>query len=693
MGSKKSNKKNNVNGNLNKNSNKNVSSKTNNNKIDNLKKDNLNNQKNVQVNNKNSLQNNSNQPKKNSNNHYFNANNTKDFNSKAKYNNSKKYKNYQKDYHNKKNNYNQNNKNYSSNIVDTNSQNKNLNTRYDTENVKNNNNQNKTNYQNKKNNHNNQKNNNNNKMEDQSNYNKKEKVDKAKENIENIQENKKIEKENVICVKKENEQKSEKENNKEKKNKKSKLVIIITGLVASVMIGFVGFFVYNYNTLRIQTNVYIENIDVSNLTKEEAKKKLTKEYSKIIGKDLKCKYNESEYTFNVNDIDFELLLSDSLDDAIHIGRNDNIILAFKEFYSLKFGNTENVNIDYKYDRQKLYSKIMEFEKDFICEVRQYSYKVEDNVLKVENGKPGISVNYEEFENIFKDLIEEKSLERTIELPINTVNPEPIDLAKLYNEIYVDMKNASYTLNPFEIHEEVQGVNFDLQSLKKQIETETDKDEYCVPLIITEPTIKVADLDLYKDVLGEFSTAYVNNPNRTVNLQIAARKIDGMTLMPGETFSYNDVVGERTAAAGYRNAAIFVNGEVEDGLAGGICQVSSTLYDAVVFANLEIIERYNHARVPSYVSGGRDATVYWGSKDFKFKNNREYPIKISLSVGGGYARAVIYGTETENEYDISIETAVVSRYNGYMVVKAYKVYRQNGVVVNKELLSTDSYKIG
>ena len=182
-------------------------------------------------------------------------------------------------------------------------------------------------------------------------------------------------------------------------------------------------------------------------------------------------------------------------------------------------------------------------------------------------------------------------------------------------------------------------------------------------------------------------------------------------MPGETFSYNKVVGKRTVEAGYKEAAIFSDGQVTNGLGGGICQISSTLYDSVVFANLQIKERRNHMFIPSYVDGGRDATVVWGSTDFKFVNNRDYPIKIEASVSGGIATISIYGVKTDNEYDISLETefiksipykTVYKSYSNYKsgtvvqggkngsVIDTYKVYKQNGQVVKREKITRDTY---
>ena len=133
---------------------------------------------------------------------------------------------------------------------------------------------------------------------------------------------------------------------------------------------------------------------------------------------------------------------------------------------------------------------------------------------------------------------------------------------------------------------------------------------------------------FNDVLGEFKTEYNSgNTNRSTNIKLAASKINGCIINPGEVFSYNETVGERTIEEGYKDALVYVGGEVANGVGGGICQVSTTLYNACLFANLEIVERTNHSFTPHYVAAGRDATVSWGGPDFKFRNNRNYPVMI------------------------------------------------------------------
>ena len=184
-------------------------------------------------------------------------------------------------------------------------------------------------------------------------------------------------------------------------------------------------------------------------------------------------------------------------------------------------------------------------------------------------------------------------------------------------------------------------------------------------------------------------------------------------MPGETFSYNKTLGKRTAETGYKDAAGYAGGKVVQMIGGGICQISSTLYDAVVYANLEIVERHNHAFLTSYLGAGKDATVVYGNLDFRFKNTRNYPVKIESYMQSGIVTVNIYGIKEENEYEIEISTTILS-YIPYEVIYendsslasgtekvtqggqkgcksiTYKILKQNGNEISRSVLSTDTY---
>lgn len=219
---------------------------------------------------------------------------------------------------------------------------------------------------------------------------------------------------------------------------------------------------------------------------------------------------------------------------------------------------------------------------------------------------------------------------------------------------------------------------------------------------------------YTDLIGEYETYYnEQNINRSTNIEIAASKINGTVILPNEIFSYNEVVGNRTEEAGFKLAHIYQAGKIVDGIGGGVCQVSSTLYNASLYANLEIVERKSHQFMPTYVETGRDATVTDEYIDFKFKNTRKYPVKIVCSAKNGILKCQIYGKREEIEYDIEIQNVVIEEIpykteyqenteekvgaktiiqngrNGYKC-ETYRITKLNGNILTKTIISTDAY---
>lgn len=185
-------------------------------------------------------------------------------------------------------------------------------------------------------------------------------------------------------------------------------------------------------------------------------------------------------------------------------------------------------------------------------------------------------------------------------------------------------------------------------------------------------------------------------------------------MPGQSFSYNGTVGQRTLRAGFKEAGAYVNGEVTTAVGGGICQVSSTLYNAVLRANLEVTNRTNHMFQVGYVPIGTDATVSWGAPDFQFKNNRNYPIKIVATTAGKNVYIKIFGLKEDNDYDVEIlsyrtgtipfnttytsdpslgegQTKVVQNGSNGATSVTYKILKRNGQEVSRELVSRDRYQ--
>ena len=348
-------------------------------------------------------------------------------------------------------------------------------------------------------------------------------------------------------------------------------------------------------------------------------------------------------------------------------------------------------------------------------VIQSGYYIEDNNLIITKGTAGEIIDKDNFLEQLYNTLNNLSLTDNIIVPITkNVEPNNIDIDTIYNEIYKSPKDAYYEKQPFKVYPEVVGVSFDKDIAYSILQNE--QDEYKIELNYSYPKITVSDLDIniFKDTLSSFTTTYdKSNLDRSTNLELAASKIDGTILSPGEEFSYNTIVGARTIASGYKEAKVYSNGKVVDGIGGGICQISSTLYNSVIYANLDVTQRFNHQFITSYVPAGRDATVVYGVKDLKFVNNRSYPIKIEMKVSNGIVSCSIYGIEEDTEYDADfiVETLsetdppIIYEYDNSinigkeeikqggskgLVVNVYKVVKLNGSIISKSLLSNDTY---
>lgn len=237
-----------------------------------------------------------------------------------------------------------------------------------------------------------------------------------------------------------------------------------------------------------------------------------------------------------------------------------------------------------------------------------------------------------------------------------------------------------------------------------------------PIIMDKvyPSITEEDLKIMGE-LSSFSTWYNNGEvDRTHNLTRAASAINTKVIQPGQVFSFNETVGARTFESGYRDALVIVGGKFEPGVGGGICQVSSTLYNAVLMADLEIVERHNHALAVAYVPVGRDATVAYGLQDFRFKNNTTHPIYLRTVTGGGRLSVTVYGhlsyrkrIELSNAIDKVIPFNEVREPDstlapgaekvdhagipGYVARSFKTVFDENGQVVKRDVIATDYYK--
>jgi len=272
-----------------------------------------------------------------------------------------------------------------------------------------------------------------------------------------------------------------------------------------------------------------------------------------------------------------------------------------------------------------------------------SYTVADNAILFCAAKEGRQVDKAALLEQMKSLSWLGDL--SLKAPCSATAPRTLTAQEIYDQVHGEVKNAGYDAESDSIIPEQLGADFDVSAAQAALDGAAPGETVEVPAAIEYPEVTADDLRavLFRDVLGEARTKVGGTAARKSNVKLSASTINNYVMNTGDVFSYNGVVGQRTAANGYKPAPAYVKGETVDEIGGGICQTSSTLYLACLRGNLEITERYAHRYIPSYISAGMDATVSWGGPDYKFTNNTSYPIKIVTSYENGYLTVKVLGT--------------------------------------------------
>ena len=517
----------------------------------------------------------------------------------------------------------------------------------------------------------------------------------------------------------ENNDKNPKNTKKAEKRRVFPLVLIGI-LIIAILVFSVIFSLINIGNDKIIGKISVMGIDVSNMTKEQATEVLEEIIHNKMSEELVLKKDDYETSINANQINVQFNIEEAVGEAFNIGRDGNILSNNYKILASYIWQKDIAGM-INYDKEALDKKIEDISSKLPGGLVENSYYIEDDELIIVKGKKGLVIKEDELENnIINEMNAISKNYSILNIPTEEIEPEAIDVEEIRNEIYKEPQNASVSKDKetgkTQVNTHVNGVDFDISIEDARKIIAEDKEEYVIPLKIIVPDKTLSDLgeEAFPDKLSEYSTIFdPSNKNRSNNLNISAEKIDGTIIMPGETFSYNQTVGERTIAAGYKEAGAYAGGKVVQDVGGGICQTSSTLYNAALLANLEIVDRSNHQFLTSYVDASRDATVAWGSIDFQFKNTRTYPIKIEASAKNGVCEMAIYGIKEDKEYEVVIESKVLSyipfttkyendatleegkevvEQSGYTgcTSEAYKVLKLNGKVVSKTLLSKDTY---
>lgn len=370
-----------------------------------------------------------------------------------------------------------------------------------------------------------------------------------------------------------------------KKLKGINLAIVILSVLLFLTLGF-GYIQLNNN--KIAKNTYIRDINVSNLTKQEAKDKVVKKY-KIEA--ITLLYDDKKWNIDQKDIDISYNIDNTIDNAYSVNRNSNIIWNIVNTLKSNFGTRNDVNLVIDCDDIKAISQIEKISKDINMNMENAKLNIINNSINITEEKAGIEI---------------------------------------------DTKAT-------------------LTNLKKSLQEGVSEENLVV--IKVEPEIKKEDLKEINTLLGSYQTVLHDvSPGRVENIKIATTRTSDVLLMPGEEFSYNEYTGLRTIKNGYKNATVIVSGEAVQGIGGGVCQVSTTLYNAVLYAGLDIVKVYNHSIPSSYVDKGRDAAVSDNGLDFVFKNNNSYPVYIRNYYYNGLITCQIYGSSKDKK-NIKISTNI------------------------------------
>lgn len=535
---------------------------------------------------------------------------------------------------------------------------------------------------------------------------------------------------NVTLVDEEkNKNDKKKEQNSEKKNEelyrnKSKVahkknhkfavltIIVIIFLLAIATLSTIFAFI-NSNNNTILGGIYIGDVAVEGLTEEEAIKILNEKYQEQNKKEIALKINGEIFSITPEQIEVTYNIEKAVSEAYKVGRDGNIFENNFDIIQTMLGE-QKIEIEFSYNEELLKNVLKGFNAKLPNAMVDNTYCVEEDELIITRGVDGIEIDVDGAKQAIISNIKTGNIGE-VEIKTKFTKCPEINIEKIYSEVKTEPQNASYKTDPFEIIPHKNGIDFDIDEARKVLSEE--KEEYVIKLAIIEPEIHTNEIgeEAFPDLLSSFSTKYdETNRSRSKNLKIAMDKLNGVVVMPGEVFSYNQTLGKRTAEQGYEYANGFAGGKVVPMLAGGICQISSTLYDAVLYANLNIVERHNHAFQATYVEPGKDATVVYGSLDFKFENTRNYPIMIKTTAKGGLAEIKIFGIREAVEYEVEVITEVLN-YTPYNVVYqndtslapgqqkvsqwglqgcksiTYRIVSLNGQQVSKEVLSTDTYQ--
>lgn len=446
---------------------------------------------------------------------------------------------------------------------------------------------------------------------------------------------------------------------------------------------------------RILNNVIVAGVNIGGMTPEQAQSAVENAVGDIYSANaMEVKLPDTVLTFLPEDTKVSLNVKAAVQTAYNYGRvgtPDEIKRA--EAQSLVGQYVVDLMPHLQLDAAYIHDTLQEYGEAFSSSYSSTSYTLEGTkpgltsdtfnesvpcqVLVIRIGTPGRNLDVEK---IYTNVLD-AYCSRNFSVDASNVpeeEPEIPNLDSIFAEYCSTPVDAYMDMETFVVTGEIYGYTFDLDAAREKVANADFGDTLRIPMEYMIPEICTGDLaaSLYADELGVAQTQHTNNADRNTNIRLACQAINGMILQPGDEFSFNDVVGERTSARGYRKAPAYSSGETVSELGGGICQVSSTLYYSVLLAELEVTARQNHSYVSSYIPMGMDATVSWGGPEFKFRNNTNYPIRIEAEISDGYVTVRLMGTD-KRDYYIEMEYDVAGYLKPETEYKEFEIDNEEG----------------
>lgn len=461
------------------------------------------------------------------------------------------------------------------------------------------------------------------------------------------------------------------------------LIVLIVALVLAIAI-FAGIGVYamryvNYD--KILPNVYVAGVDIGGMTQEEAKAAIEAALASEEPRSVNVNLPDQVLTFTPSQDTVLIDVGQAVATAYSYGRGSSNPFAIAR--AIKAAQRRRNDIDIstavQVDNEYIRSLIDETAAEITTDLEESTVEHDEKSITVTIGTPSKGLDTDTLYSLVVNAFASADYS-DIDFEYSMNYPAQVSLDELYEEMTTEPEDAKYDPETGDVLDGQAGFTpvTALDEANQQLAMASPGDVLTFEFEETEPEITAEYLSsvLFRDTLCSYGSVYANNAGRTTNLKLACQAINGTVLQPGETFSFNEVVGERTADKGYKEATVYVSGDSVPALGGGVCQVASTIYYCAMYADLEIVHREPHMFFVTYVPGGLDATVYWGSVDFQFKNSTDFPLRIDAGLSGGKCNISLVGTDV-NDYTIKIETKKVAEVPFSTVTKEGTGENQSG----------------